>query len=108
MLAFALRHQPLRFGVALDEEGFADLDELVVGIRFSRYDWATLDREQVQEAIRGTDAGRSSSGTVRSATATATASCSARRGSDEARRSSSCTARRPEPWRRSWRPGFGR
>lgn len=58
VLTFALRHQPLRFGVALDDEGFADLDELVVGIRFSHYDWATLDREQVQEAIRGTDAGR--------------------------------------------------
>ena len=58
VLAFALRHQPLRFGVGLDEEGFADLDELVVGIRFSHYDWASVDREQVKEAIRGTDPGR--------------------------------------------------
>lgn len=58
VLAFALRHQPLRFGVALDDEGFAGLDELVVGIRFSHYDWATLDRHQVEAAIRGTDPGR--------------------------------------------------
>lgn len=58
VLAFALRHQPLRFGVALDEEGFADLDELVVGIRFSHYDWADLGRGQVEEAVRGTDPGR--------------------------------------------------
>lgn len=58
VLAFALRHQPLRFGIALDDEGFAGLDELVVGIRFSHYDWATLDREQVEDAIRGTDSGR--------------------------------------------------
>ncbi len=58
MLAFALRHHPLRFGVGLDDEGFADLDDLVVGIRFSHYDWATLDRAQVEDAIRGTDPGR--------------------------------------------------
>ncbi|MBN9517279.1 RNA 2'-phosphotransferase [bacterium] len=57
-LAFALRHQPLWFGVALDDEGFADLDQLIVGIRFSHYDWATLDREQVVDAIRHTDPGR--------------------------------------------------
>ena len=55
VLAFALRHQPLRFGVALDDEGFADLNDLVVGIRFSHYDWATLDREEVVDAIRHTD-----------------------------------------------------
>ncbi|MBX9625486.1 MAG: RNA 2'-phosphotransferase [Gemmataceae bacterium] len=58
VLAFALRHQPLRFGVALDDEGFAGLDDLVVGIRFSHYDWATLDRHQVEAAVRGTDPGR--------------------------------------------------
>ena len=58
LLAFALRHHPLRFGVALDEDGFADLNDLVVGIRFSHYDWATLDREQVVDAIRHTDPGR--------------------------------------------------
>ncbi len=58
VLAFALRHHPLRFGVGLDDDGFADLDELVVGIRFSHYDWATLDRAQVEDAIRGTDPGR--------------------------------------------------
>ena len=58
VLAFALRHHPLRFGVALDDEGFTDLDELVVGIRFSHYDWATLDRHQIEAAVRGTDPGR--------------------------------------------------
>lgn len=58
VLTFALRHQPRRFGVALDDQGFAGLDELVVGIRFSHYDWATLDRKQVEEAVRNTDPGR--------------------------------------------------
>jgi len=58
VLAFALRHHPLRFGVGLDDDGFAGLDDLVVGIRFSHYDWAAIDREQVEDAIRGTDPGR--------------------------------------------------
>ncbi len=58
VLAFALRHQPLRFGVALDNEGFADLNDLVVGIRFSHYDWATLDRQQIEDAVRRTDSER--------------------------------------------------
>ena len=58
VLAFALRHHPLRFGVALDDEGFTALDDLVVGIRFSHYDWAALDRGQIEAAIRGTDPGR--------------------------------------------------
>jgi putative RNA 2'-phosphotransferase len=58
VLTFALRHHPLRFGIALDGDGFADLDELVIGIRFSHYDWATLDRGQVEGAIRDTDPGR--------------------------------------------------
>lgn len=58
VLAFALRHHPLRFGVALDDEGFAGLGELVVGIRFSHYDWATLDQHQVEDAVRRTDPGR--------------------------------------------------
>jgi putative RNA 2'-phosphotransferase len=54
VLAFALRHHPLRFGVALDDEGFADLDELVVGVRYSDYDWAALGREQVVATARDT------------------------------------------------------
>ncbi|MBY0459081.1 MAG: RNA 2'-phosphotransferase, partial [Gemmataceae bacterium] len=58
VLAFALRHQPLRFGVALDDEGFAGLDDLVVGIRFSHYDWATLDRQQIEDVVRRTDSER--------------------------------------------------
>ena len=42
----------MRFGFALDDEGFADLNDLVVGIRFSHYDWATLDRQQIEDAVR--------------------------------------------------------
>ncbi len=50
-LAYALRHNPRQFGVALDEDGFADIDELVIGIRFSSYDWALLDRLILEAAL---------------------------------------------------------
>lgn len=30
----------------------------MVGIRFSQHDWATLNRDQVVDAVRGTDPGR--------------------------------------------------
>jgi len=58
VLAYALRHQPHQFGVALDDEGFADLDDLAVGIRFSSYDWALFERGHIEDTIRGTDPGR--------------------------------------------------
>ena len=105
--AFALRHYPLRFGVGLDDDGFADLDELVVGIRFSHYDWATVNREQVEDAIRGTDPGRFEirNGLVRARYGHSVALGSP--GSCEHRQSSSCTARLPTPWLRYWRPASG-
>jgi putative RNA 2'-phosphotransferase len=58
VLACALRHQPLKYGVVLDAEGYADIDELVVGIRFSHYAWAAFDRHAVEAAIGSSTAGR--------------------------------------------------
>ena len=98
VLAFALRHQPLRFGVTLDGEGFADLDELVLSIRFSHYDWTNLDRERVEDAIRGTGPGRLE---IRGGRARACYGRSVRLGSPgsgDARRSSFCIPRRPKAW----------
>ena len=54
-LAFALRHNPAQFGLFLDEEGWTSLDDLVVAIRFDRYDWALIDVEMVKVAIEGMD-----------------------------------------------------
>ena len=54
-LAFALRHHPAQFGLCLDEEGWTSLGDLVVAIRFDRYDWALLDEALVKVAIEGID-----------------------------------------------------
>jgi putative RNA 2'-phosphotransferase len=57
-MLFALRHNPWQFGIIFDDDGFADLDELAVAFRFSRYDWALLERSGLEAAIRSTDPGR--------------------------------------------------
>lgn len=54
-LAFALRHDPARFGLELDDEGWTNLEELVIAIRFDRYDWALVDEAVLRTAIEGTD-----------------------------------------------------
>ena len=43
-LAFALRHNPARFGLELDEEGRTSLADMLAAIRFDRFDWALCDR----------------------------------------------------------------
>jgi putative RNA 2'-phosphotransferase len=57
-LLFALRHDPWQFGIILDDDGFADLDELTVAFRFNRYDWALLERSELEAAVRSTDPDR--------------------------------------------------
>ncbi len=54
-LAFALRHDPSRFGVDLDEEGWTSFEELVIAIRFEQYDWDFLDESVIAAAIAGMD-----------------------------------------------------
>ena len=55
LLRFALRHQPHRYGVALDQAGFASLNDLVIGIRFSHLRWTFLEARHVLDAVRRTD-----------------------------------------------------
>jgi putative RNA 2'-phosphotransferase len=57
-LAFALRHDPWQFGLSLDHDGFTDLDELVVAFRFHSYDWAMLNRGEIEVAIQHAEPGR--------------------------------------------------
>ena len=54
-LAFALRHEPARFGLDLDDEGWTSLEDLVIAIRFDRYDWALVDEAALRTVIEGMD-----------------------------------------------------
>ena len=54
-LAFALRHDPARFGLDIDDEGWTNLEDLVIAIRFDRYDWALVDEAALRTVIEGMD-----------------------------------------------------
>ena len=52
-MAFALRHDPGCLGLELDDEGWASFEDLIIAIRFRRYDWADLDVPLVKSIIEG-------------------------------------------------------
>jgi putative RNA 2'-phosphotransferase len=54
-IGFALRHNPAHFGLDLDEGGWASLEDLVIAIRFDRYDWALIDEPVLKAVIGGSD-----------------------------------------------------
>lgn len=54
-MAFALRHNPAHFELQLDDEGWTSLEDLIVAIRFERYEWACIDESIVSAAIADMD-----------------------------------------------------
>ncbi len=66
-LAYALRHNPTQFNLALDAEGWARIDQLVNELRFVRYDWAFLDWARIERTISGSDRFEVRDGKIRAA-----------------------------------------
>ena len=54
-MAFALRHDPAHFELALDDEGWTSFENLVIAIRFERYEWACVNESIVRAAIADMD-----------------------------------------------------
>lgn len=54
-MAFALRHDPARFDLQLDEEGWASFEDLVLAIRFERYEWQDIDESVIKAVIAEMD-----------------------------------------------------
>lgn len=50
-MALILRHRPEKFGVHLDAEGYAHMDELLRAVR-SRRPWRRVTREDIADVIR--------------------------------------------------------
>jgi putative RNA 2'-phosphotransferase len=66
-LAYALRHNPTKFNLVLDAEGWASIDQLVDELRFVRYDWAFLDWTRIERTISGSDRFEVRGGKIRAA-----------------------------------------
>lgn len=54
-ISLVLRHQPDAAGIALDEHGWADVEELLEGIRKTG---RSIDRERLEEIVRTDEKGR--------------------------------------------------
>jgi len=54
-MAFALRHNPGHFDLELDDEGWTSFEDLIIAIRFERYEWGCLDESIVHAAIADMD-----------------------------------------------------
>ena len=57
-ISHALRHDPWKYGLEIDIEGWTSLNDLVLALRFDRYDWAMLEPAIVERIVRGNDPGR--------------------------------------------------
>jgi putative RNA 2'-phosphotransferase len=66
-LAYALRHNPTQFNLALDAEGWASIEQLVNELRFVRYDWALLEWARIERTISGSDRFEVRNGRIRAA-----------------------------------------
>lgn len=58
VVSHALRHEPARYGIELDEDGWASLDELVAALRKQGPRWSELDRDKVVRVITASSARR--------------------------------------------------
>jgi len=67
VLAFALRHNPCKFGLDLDPEGWTSIDKLIDSLRLHRPDLALLDWPEIESAIGGSDRFEVQSGKIRAA-----------------------------------------
>ena len=54
-MAFALRHDPARFDLELDDEGWTSFEDLIIAIRFARVEWSLLDESMIRAAIADMD-----------------------------------------------------
>jgi len=67
VLAFALRHNPSKFELDLDPEGWTCIDKLTDSLRLHRPDLALLDWPDIESAIGGSDRFEVHGGKIRAA-----------------------------------------
>jgi putative RNA 2'-phosphotransferase len=67
IMALALRHDPARFGLELDEEGWTSFEDLIIAIRFEHHEWSHLNLSVVDSLIAGMDRFEIRDGRIRAA-----------------------------------------
>jgi putative RNA 2'-phosphotransferase len=51
----ALRHDPLMYGLDMDQEGWVDVRDLVIALQFDRPEWENVEWRHVESAIQAND-----------------------------------------------------
>lgn len=54
LLSLMLRHEPEKFGLALDEHGFAPLADVLAAVRRKR-DWSDATEQKIREVVQNSD-----------------------------------------------------
>ena len=54
LMSLMLRHEPEKFGLTLDEHGFAPLTDVLAAVRRKR-DWSDATEEQIREVVKNSD-----------------------------------------------------
>jgi putative RNA 2'-phosphotransferase len=57
-LSHALRHEPWKYFLEVDSQGWADLDCVLLALRYERPDWSGLDSDDLKRLTGQTDAAR--------------------------------------------------
>src|ERR1035438_7183623 len=57
-MAHALRHDPAKYGLEPDAEGWVSFDDLIIAIRFDRNDWLDVTRCDIEQLLNAMESDR--------------------------------------------------
>ncbi len=57
-IAHALRHDPAKYGLEPDSEGWVSFDDLIIAIRYERRDWMNIERDGIMELLAAMESDR--------------------------------------------------
>src|SRR5271165_2097918 len=57
-MAHALRHDPAKYGLEPDAEGWVSFDDLVIAIRYERRDWMNIERDDIVGTLAAMESDR--------------------------------------------------
>lgn len=57
-MAHALRHDPAKYGLDPDQEGWVSFDDLIIAIRYERRNWINIERDDIVELLAAMESDR--------------------------------------------------
>ena len=57
-MAHALRHDPTKYGLEPDPEGWVSFDDLIISMRYERREWMNIERYNIEELLAAMESDR--------------------------------------------------